>query len=96
MDYGLVNARFHWQRNMDDVMDEDRSAKGSQWPARDKWAIINVDDILIWSMDIEGYRIANKDVLDRLAKKNIWITWHKSQWALPKVNFCGQLSLVKI
>ncbi|MCE3012980.1 MAG: hypothetical protein LW878_07915, partial [Proteobacteria bacterium] len=86
MEYGLVNAGFHWQRHMDETLDADRG----RGPARGKWALANIDDVLVWGANIGEYRRNNKDILDRLADRNVRIAWHKAQWALPKVNWCGR------
>lgn len=63
---------------------------GGCGPAHGNWAVANVDNILYWGEDIEGYRKANKDILDRCARRNVRLAWRKAKWVCPQVTFCGR------
>nr|GFC00609.1 putative reverse transcriptase domain-containing protein [Tanacetum cinerariifolium] len=60
-------------------------------PYLDKFMIVFIDDILIWSKDEKEYEEHLKAILELLKKKELYAKFSKCEFWIPKVQFLGHV-----
>ncbi|KAE8266654.1 hypothetical protein A4X09_0g5699 [Tilletia walkeri] len=81
MPFGLTNAPSVFQTIVNNVMR----------PFLDKFVIVYLDDILIYSRSMEEHRQHVQEVLEALRKAGLYANPRKSFFAKPEMEFCGHL-----
>ena len=81
MPFGLTNAPASFQEMTNDVLK----------PCLDNYAIVYLDDILIYSETLEEHQEHVKEVLGRLQEANLLVAPEKSEFHVQKVKFLGYI-----
>jgi transposase InsO family protein len=79
--FGLKNSPSAYQRMMDEVFKNQL----------DKSVIVYVDDILVYSLDLETHITHLKEVAALLDRNGLQINLRKSKFALSEVLYCGYI-----
>lgn len=81
MPFGLTNAPASFQSLVNDVLR----------PFLDHFAVVYLDDILIYSDDLEQHKTHVRQVLERLASANLFVKLEKCKFHTSKVEFLGYI-----
>ena len=81
MSFGLTNAHAAFMDLMNRVFEE----------YLDKFVIIFIDDILVYSRTMEKYELHLKIVLEKLREKKLYAKLSKCEFWLGKVAFLGHV-----
>ena len=79
MPFGLTNGPATFQRFMNNVLRE----------CMDEYAVVFVDDILIYSDTIEEHQVHVREVLSRLQKAGLQVALSKCEFSVTKTKFLG-------
>ncbi|GBG83333.1 hypothetical protein CBR_g37046 [Chara braunii] len=79
MPFGLTNAPASFQRAMNDIFRD----------ILEKYVLVYLDDILVYSRTLEEHLRHLHDVLDRLRRHGFYAKLSKCRFALHKVDFLG-------
>ncbi|GKE57776.1 putative reverse transcriptase domain-containing protein, partial [Tanacetum coccineum] len=60
-------------------------------PYLDKFIVVFIDDILIYSKDEKGHEEYLKAILELLKKEQLYAKFSKCEFWIPKVQFLGQI-----
>nr|GEV23902.1 putative reverse transcriptase domain-containing protein [Tanacetum cinerariifolium] len=63
-------------------------------PYLDKFVIVFIDDILIYSKDEKGHEEHLKAILELLKKEELYDKFSKCEFWIPKVQFLGKANVV--
>ncbi|ESK81074.1 pro-pol protein, partial [Moniliophthora roreri MCA 2997] len=80
MFFGLMNSLATFQAFMDDVL-QDFMAEG--------WCLVYMDDILIYSQNMEQHRERTIRLLQRLKEQDLYLKPHKCKFDVDEINFLG-------
>ena len=83
MSFGLINAPAAFMDLMNRVFEE----------YLDKFVIIFIDDILVYSHTVEEHELHLKIVLGKLREKRLYAKFSKHEFWLEKVAFLGHVIL---
>nr|GFC03088.1 putative reverse transcriptase domain-containing protein [Tanacetum cinerariifolium] len=81
MPFGLTNAPAVFM----DLMNRVRK------PYLDKFVIVCIDDILIYSKEKKGHEEHLKAILESLKKEELYAKFSKCEFWIPKVQFLGHV-----
>ena len=81
MSFGLTNAPAHFMYLMNSVF----------MPELDKFVVVFIDDILIYSMNEEEHAAHLRIVLQRLRDHQLYAKFSKCQFWLREVQFLGHV-----
>ena len=81
MPFGLANAPATFQNMMNEVLRE----------FLDQGVVVYIDDVLIYSENLEQHIQLVKKVLKRLADYNLAVAARKSFFHVPEVEFLGYI-----
>ena len=81
MPFGLANAPATFQSMMNEVLRE----------FLDQEVVVYIDDVLIYSENLEQHIKLVKKVLKKLAEYNLAVAAHKSTFHVPEVEFLGYI-----
>nr|GFC83869.1 putative reverse transcriptase domain-containing protein [Tanacetum cinerariifolium] len=81
MPFGLTNATAVFMNLMNPVCK----------PYLDKFVIVFIDDILIYSKDKKGHEEHLKEILELLKKEELYAKFSKCEFWIPKVQFLGHV-----
>ena len=81
MPFGLANAPATFQNMMNEVLRE----------FLDQGVVVYIDDVLIYSENLEQHIQLVKKVLTKLADYNLAVAAHKSTFHVPEVEFLGYI-----
>lgn len=81
MPFGLVNAPTTFQTLMNTILR----------PYIDKFVLVYIDDILIYSKTVEEHREHLRLVLEALRKHKLYVHPQKCTFSKPEVEFCGHV-----
>ena len=79
--FGLANAPATFQNMMNEVLRE----------FLDQGVVVYIDDVLIYSENLEQHIELVKKVLKKLAEYNLSVAAHKSTFHVPEVEFLGYI-----
>ena len=81
MPFGLANSPATFQNMMNEVLRE----------FLDQGVLVYIDDVLIYSENLEQHIELVKKVLKKLAEYNLAVAAHKSTFHVPEVEFLGYI-----
>ena len=81
MSFGLTNAPAHFMYLMNSVF----------MPELDKFVVVFIDDILVYSENVEDHEEHLRVVLTRLREHKLYVKFSKYEFWLKKVPFLGHV-----
>ena len=79
--FGLTNAPTTFTILMNDIL----------WPFLDKFVVVYIDNILIYSNDLDTHINHIWQVLTKLCEHRLYAKWSKCYFALDKIEFLGHI-----
>jgi hypothetical protein len=82
MFFGMCNSPATFQSMMDHIFKDE---------IHNKWIIVYMDDILIFSKTKEGLEQITKGVLQKLRENDLYLKPHKCEFAKTKIEYLGMI-----